>query len=245
MDGLLYEVDRSLYYLRIDTPDKKPVFINKNTNTVAEIPLIGYGDEEENARSAARVHDKIRLSTTIKSEDTSELRFEGAYSGDKGANSMRELFKLANAYPEKLFIAAAGNYGDDIREFRSELSAEWPNNILLCGQWNSQKNAPEIMTGNVHGADIYVDSQEQGFKQEGSSFSTAAISAYASILAQKGYDIPTIKATLLESCESIPYYVPPTIPNDQLTQEIFDKSFNQIVRGEAPVFKLEAFRDSY
>jgi hypothetical protein len=114
----------------------------------------------------------------------------GAYTKDRVKENLPKLFALCNAIPEKIFIAAAGNFEDDLRGFTK------PDNLLTVAQWDGDRKRPG---DSVFGADIYVDNYalENGW---GSSFSTPVISAVASVLADEGLPAPQIKEKILSYC---------------------------------------------
>ena len=111
-----------------------------------------------------------------------------AYTKEEARKNLSRLFALCEKYPEKLFIAAAGNTSQDLREL-----GDRPTNLLLVAEWDHELERPK---NNILGADIYVDNRAQGF-DSGSSFSTPVISALCSILLNRGLGIQGTKNELL------------------------------------------------
>lgn len=109
------------------------------------------------------------------------LEVKGAYEKGKAFEYLQEQFKVCDAFPKKLFVFAAGNYGEDLTEALGLLSAKKPKNLLIVGEWGNY-NRPK---DKVKGADIYVNNYEMNLGR-GSSFSTAVVSAYAAELFDKG-----------------------------------------------------------
>ena len=119
-----------------------------------------------------------------------------AYSDSKVEENLPKLFEVCNAYPDKLFVAAAGNEGEDLRR---ALGGK-PKNLLIVGQWSTDIFDSSIQaypTHNVYGADIYIDNKAEQLPN-GSSFSAPYLAAYASSLMGRGLPmeqaIQTIKA---------------------------------------------------
>lgn len=129
-----------------------------------------------------------------------DIKIKGAYSGEEGEENIQELFKLVDAFEDKLFIVAAGNYSDDIRPLREKFKDKWPKNLLIVGQWNADTNEPKADKGATLGADIYVDNKDFGYEEDRqfSSISTACLSGAANILVKKGYSNEQVKAKLIE-----------------------------------------------
>lgn len=174
------------------------------------VPAVDYEQYTYNKR-------KEILESTLKVEevDTSKSPFyeiQGAYTGEYGKDNVQELFSLVRSFPEKLFIVAAGNYGDDLEPLRNIFSEEWPQNLIIAGYWDSELQYPRMYnTYDIFGADIYVDPLAYAH-ESGSSMSTAVLSAAASILAHKGVPIAQIKEMLLLCCEDIEIEKKSSIP---------------------------------
>ncbi len=113
--------------------------------------------------------------------DFPSIEIVGAYDREKARENLPKLFAVANAYPDKLFFAAAGNEGEDFEETLRELKDQKPKNLIIVGQWTGNYGP----TNQVFGADIYVDNGKLGIL-DGSSFSTPVLTAYAEILSRQG-----------------------------------------------------------
>lgn len=124
-------------------------------------------------------------------------QIKGAYRKEKATENLKQLLEVCQRFPDKLFVSATGNFGDDIRDARKNLSASWPSNLLLAAEWSRRSEEPR---NNVYGADIYVDNYWSGLNY-GSSFSTAMLSGYASILEAQGLPIEEIKQKLITSSD--------------------------------------------
>ncbi|MBI4097294.1 MAG: hypothetical protein HY428_02665 [Candidatus Levybacteria bacterium] len=142
-----------------------------------------------------------------------EMKRFGAYRKETAVESLRQLFDVCKTFPEKLFFAAAGNYGDDIREARKILADEWPPNVLIIGEWMREKDTrgTEYPRNNVYGADLYAENT--GF-WEGSSVSTAIISAIAAYLRSFRATHDEIKRKLLVEYSDTVRFVPEEKTND-------------------------------
>lgn len=135
----------------------------------------------------------------IKDVDPPETDVRGAYTQEGAFKNLPKLFEICDAFPDKLFVAACGNYNDDVREAREELVESWPANLLLIAEWNEKLKRPEK---DVYGADIYVDNKALGLGR-GSSFSTPVIGSLASILINQGLNIEEAKHKLLSFCDPV------------------------------------------
>jgi len=150
-----------------------------------------------------------------------DISIQGAYTKEKAESSLTELFLLVDAFPEKLFIVALGNYGDDIRTAREALADVWPKNIIFVGEWNHFVQAPTAKGGYTHGADIFVDHKTLNIGKVGSSISTAVISAKAVTLKHSGITSPRdIKGALLTQGVLTEYEAPTTTPQEAWIKEI-------------------------
>ncbi|MBP7876271.1 hypothetical protein KA012_04730 [Candidatus Woesebacteria bacterium] len=147
----------------------------------------------------------------VSGKETPDIVIQGAYSGEKTIDNLRVLFKLADAFPEKLFVVALGNYGDDIREARNVLVDEWPENILFVGHWNHFTENPYFSSDkrSSDGADLFVDHIALGEKMIGSSVSTAIVSARAVALKHAGITLPgDLKNALIAQGRPVSYKSP-------------------------------------
>ena len=166
------------------------------------ITLKEYRQRQQAAREAA-YREGIRAEEVV----TSEPIIVGAGAGEYAEENMIELFKLVDHYPRKLFVVAAGNYNDDWRAVREQLKDRWPQNLLIVGQWNREKNSPDGISGQINGADIYVDAADFGMPEVRifSSNATAIVSAIANILFAQGRSMEEVKATLIRSSRLTKY----------------------------------------
>ncbi len=118
----------------------------------------------------------------------------GAYDKTKAIENLPKLFQVVNTYPDKLFVVALGNYGEDIRDAKDHFADKWPNNLLFIGQYFDHFLL-------VKGADLYVSAQ----RLNGSSFSTAVISGYAELFFREGLSLGEVKQKLLQSSSEFEY----------------------------------------
>lgn len=124
----------------------------------------------------------------IKIVTSNALSIEGAYTKEDASKNLPELFKVCHAYPDKLFVVAAGNEKEDLRDALIQLKKVRPNNLLIVAQWGKGSydgKEYEFPTQGVQGADIYVNNKDFGV-DDGSSFSTPIITAKAAELVSKG-----------------------------------------------------------
>lgn len=132
------------------------------------------------ARKEAEGNAKI-----VQVEDP-ELKIVGAYDHEKAEENLLKLFKVCNAYPDKLFVVAGGNNGEDILGALEKLSGERPLNLIIVAEasgWSPRHR--------MYGADIYIGNSALEMP-EGSSFSTPVISAYAAILFERGLSMEQV-----------------------------------------------------
>lgn len=137
----------------------------------------------------------------IKQLESPFVLAKGAYTKENAVENLTSLFEICRAFPDKLFVAAGGNYRDDVREARKSLAGVWPKNLILVAEWNSKVERPEQM---VQGVDVYVDNGKLGMGH-GSSLSTPVVSAIASLLAEKGLTIGQIKEKIFSFCSPVQY----------------------------------------
>ena len=165
---------------------------------------------------------------TLDEIDNSQSPFyeiQGAYTSEFGAQNIHELFRLVETFPDKLFVVAAGNYGDDLRPLREQFSDIWPENLIIIGHWNSSLSYPRMYgTYDVFGADIYFDATQYGH-EPGNSMSTAVLSAAASILEKNGIPIEDIKKELLSMCQSVEIETSPSIPYNSTNIEDYINAY--------------------
>jgi hypothetical protein len=135
--------------------------------------------------------------------------FHGAYEDEHAIESLRELFLMVNTFQDKLFFAAAGNYGDDIRRARTILTkkGEWPENLVLAAEWHEDEDRDYgYPAADVHGADIYVNPKDLAL-WGGSTQSTQTMTSLAAYLQYKGLTQAEIKRVLLIECVEDKLYV--------------------------------------
>ncbi|MBP7967774.1 hypothetical protein KAZ66_05920 [Candidatus Woesebacteria bacterium] len=129
-----------------------------------------------------------------------------------GLANIQELFSLVYEFPEKLFIVAAGNYGDDLDPLREQYADEWPQNLIIAGHWDNATQKPCMYdTYYNYGADIYFDAGSIGVEY-GSSMAAATFSSGASILESQGYTNREIKQILYDCCEDVTIEKTPPVP---------------------------------
>jgi len=139
-------------------------------------------------------YEKIKKQKEVdivgKVEDLERPKIEQlpAYTKENAHEHLAKLFEICAAYPDKFFVAAAGNHGDDLRSVTNR-----PSNLLLVQQDGY---------GDIQGADMAVNNSEVvPFSDNGSSISTAIVSSAASILADRGMKPEEIKKKILELTE--------------------------------------------
>jgi len=136
-------------------------------------------DEFKLLKKQKEAEAKANATIAIVDIDPPRKEIIGSYAKEKAMENLPKLFQVCSAYPDKLFVFAAGNEGEDMREALRLLGEKRPKNLLLVAQWGSTSPYDK-----VYGADLYVDNAALGIN-EGSSFSAPAISAIASELRAK------------------------------------------------------------
>jgi len=175
----------------LSSKDGKVVGIDAQGKQVAGIKEEEYKkmQEEEKTKNGELVTRKITEESIV-----------GAYSKEKAEENLTKLFEVCNAYPDKVFVAAAGNSGEDVREALQKLEENRPKNLILVAESTEEEyNGQSWMraTYNVFGADIYVDNSKLGIPS-GSSFSTPAIAAHASdLLGERGITAANVREQLI------------------------------------------------
>ena len=189
-DGTTYDIIRNPSGSKDGSEDYRSIAVEE------------YSQQQQAAREAAFM-EGIRAEEVA----TSEPIIVGAGAGEYAEENMIELFKLVDHFPKKLFVAAAGNYNDDWRAVREKLKDRWPQNLLLVGQWNREKNSPDGISGQINSADIYVDAADFGMPESRifSSNATAIVSAIANILFAQGKSMEEVRETLIRSCKLTKY----------------------------------------
>lgn len=166
------------------TDNSKAIGISETGEPVVPMTSEEYSEyrrkkDEENPKKVVKV-------------DHPWAEIRGAYEKDDVENNLPKLFEICTTYPDKLFIVAAGNEGEDLRGLQQR-----PTNLLIVGQWDGEKAESK---NRVLGADIYVDNREFGLGN-GSSFSTPVITAYASILLNQGLSFKEVRNKILTAKE--------------------------------------------
>jgi len=185
-------------------------FYKKGDRFIKDTDIIGYvgrgGDtlvtpgnipKEKIIKQWEQVKEEAQGHAKVEDIESPDLKIVGAYD-DKAEKNLPRLFEVAKAYPDKLFVAAGGNNGEDILKVLEGLSDEKPSNLIIVAEWRMEGERPRH---EMYGADIYVDNNYLDIP-EGSSFSTPVIAAYATALFEKGLFmeevVETIKSTTLE-----------------------------------------------
>jgi hypothetical protein len=146
-----------------------------------------------------------------------EIEILGAYREEAAYDNLSELTKICSAHDDKLFIVAAGNFGDRLDNARKVLEDEktWPKNVLIIGEAIPGTvritDFIELPMKGASGADIYVDSQNKLFNPEGvsgSTIATAITSGYAEYYrVTENLETPKeIKEKLLDHCRDVTHY---------------------------------------
>lgn len=178
--------------------DKQGNYINPMTDLEAQ----DYSVKKENKKLQFEQTALAALPKVVVPNETPDFVITGAYSKENAEQNLPELFKVCAAYPNKMFVVAAGNEGEDIRFAMEKLGYIKPKNLLIVGQWGkdgfTDRNVP---AWDTYGADIYVDNTQYDLK-EGSSFSTPFISSYLSLLNEKGLTIDEAKQRVISACET-------------------------------------------
>lgn len=139
----------------------------------------------------------------VKEYKSTDLSIVGAYAKEKAMENLPKLFEVANAYPDKFFVFAGGNTGEDFREAMENLKDQVPKNLLITAEWvkgNYGGFEYEGPAGKVYGADIYVNNAASG-NPSGSSFSVPELSTVASRLAAEGLSPEQIKSKILAASD--------------------------------------------
>ncbi|KKS97834.1 MAG: hypothetical protein UV73_C0005G0111 [Candidatus Gottesmanbacteria bacterium GW2011_GWA2_43_14] len=165
-------------------------------------------------------YERLKKLVPLKKRQEAKLEIIESYSSETAAESLEPLIKLCGKFSDKLFVAAAGNAGSDIRRVRKIYGNKWPDNLLLTAEWKPRfkdvlKNADLI--NKVYGADVYEKSSDvhAGYGTGSSSRTTADFTAMAAILSHFPSKFPPgllkpayIRKTLMELyCSPISYIV--------------------------------------
>lgn len=239
--------DPAKYELRVALNDKGVainVLENKYTGEISH-EITAVSAEEYDSLMNNLVDGANRAATTVSNVDDDKFNISGAYSKENGKESIVELVKLAKAFPDKLFIVAAGNNGDDLRGLKEEFGEAYPENLIIVGQWNKEEKQPKVLNSYIHGADIYLDNSHLGENHQGSSLSTATLSAAASILEKKGMSIDQIKNELFKFCTPISYEASSYIPIGELDENVINRFQDDKKVETANVFDLDKFTSTH
>ena len=175
------------------------------------IPMIRVNGEDqllvpitEEEYQALKAKKEAEQSTQTVESDNPSIKIVGSYTKEKAAQNLAKLFEICQAYPDKLFIVAAGNEQEDLREALEQLQYEKPINLLIVAEWETDFiSEPK---NKVYGADIYVDNTSIGLPP-GSSFSTPVISARASVLFAQERSLEEVKAHILDESATAEYKI--------------------------------------
>jgi hypothetical protein len=152
----------------------------------------------------------------VKKYKSTELEIRGAYAKEKAMENLPKLFDVCNAYPDKFFVFAGGNTGEDFREAMEKLKGKVPKNLLIAAEWIKYDYGFGIYEGpameygkygQVLGPDIYV--YNKGSKNpNGSSFSVPELSATIDMLLSKGLSFEQAKERILASSDIHTLHLP-------------------------------------
>ncbi len=155
--------------------------------------------KKKQAEANRKATKEAQTKAYIQELDYPALKIIGASDREKAQENLPKLFTVASTYPGKLFLAAGGNEGEDLREALKIYGNQKPANLLILAQW-----ATGMPKHNVYGADFYVVNSNLGIP-EGSSFSTPFVAAYAEMLFMQGLSIEEVKQKIVEVCREREY----------------------------------------
>lgn len=95
-----------------------------------------------------------------------------------GFSNLLALVNIAESFPDKIFVAAGGNLGDNFCDLKTDLQKQgnWPNNlILVTSRPRRIIDRPEV------GSDFVIDTISFGIAPDKSSSSAATAIATAII----------------------------------------------------------------
>lgn len=185
--------------VRMNAKDGKSVYYDKEGK---EITPITYEELEKR---------KLENSEVIEHKST-ELIIEGAYTKAKAMENLPKLFEVCNAYPDKFFVFAAGNNGEDLREAMETLKDKVPNNLLIVAEWVKAPaynyegpamvfdNEYRLVHGPVTGVEIYGYNKGSNHPH-GSSFTVPEFSVEIDKLLKNGLSFEQAKAKILASSD--------------------------------------------
>lgn len=174
----------NLYGLRKKYPEMArmlPSTTTINGNTTYKDYQGNQITEIEYEQQMSKANETVKV--TLEPQDRS-VSFVDGYANEDTSNNLFELVKLANRFPNKIFVATGGNPSKirgktvfpNIIDARKKLTENglWPNNLIIVGfeGVDSGFKAPASF-----GSDIYVayeDLKQLGFPQA-SSFATPIV----------------------------------------------------------------------
>lgn len=192
-----------LYYIDYDytkTDFELDIFRNSKGEEIKPVKEITPQMREEIDKESKRRFQEVPFGEEVITRNYPPgIGIKGGYAKEKAAKSLEELYKVCREFPDKLFIAAAGNGGEDLREALKTMQ-NIPTNLILVAQWGSEWISDDYPTGSVYGAQLYIPNKKLGIP-DGSSFSTPYVSAYANLLYEKGYSIDEIRKRIMGAGE--------------------------------------------
>ena len=129
-----------------------------------------------------------------------------------------KLIDVVEEFPEKFFVVAGGNNGDDIRKARVSLAKIWPENLLINAEWMPESAADghvADLLNRVYGMDTYAYLPDLEL-ESGSTRTTAIFTALFAVLRHysfpqapyKKLDFERIKDTIVNIfCKEVYYRV--------------------------------------
>ncbi len=187
--GAVYTMNDATTYIDAEGKEVKPA-------TPEELRVLKQTLKEREKEAAEKAEKNARI---VELEHP-DIKIIGAYDRTKARENLPKLFEVARAYPDKLFFAAAGNEGEDLREALKELGDEKPPNLSFVAQWTAGFKP----THNVYGANIYVPNSNLG-APDGSSFSTPIMAAYAETLFKQGLSMQEVMKKIINTCVTRQY----------------------------------------
>lgn len=129
----------------------------------------------------------VNMSFQVGNVDIFPGKIVGAYDRSRAKENLLKLFEVANSYPDKLFIAAAGNNNEDLRDALKSLADQIPNNLLLTAQWRQWPSEQHPEDNVYAGADITIYTDNALIEtDDGSSISSSIVTAAAEVLFRQG-----------------------------------------------------------
>ncbi|MBI2314987.1 hypothetical protein HYU93_02940 [Candidatus Daviesbacteria bacterium] len=171
----------------ISTVNGKPVGVTETGEPITPMTKEQYEEFKER---------KIEEAKEVVSVEHPYASIRGAYSKEDVEANLPKLFEICNTFPDKVFFVAAGNEGEDLRAIPHK-----PDNLVIIAEWNEGEQKPQH---KVYGADLYVNNDSFHLPR-GSSFSTAVISTFASMLLSQGLSTQEIQQKLQSATENVSY----------------------------------------